>query len=530
MSLSESIAEFREVAVGRGEIWGSELTAIARYGCQALEPLVPLHMDDNADVRHAAVDVLDLWQEDERIVPPLIRALQDPSQSVRAMAASRLGGTGHIGAVGPLVAALTDQYTYTRRNAASSLGRLGDPRGIDAVAEMLKHETDAGVRDHAAFVLSDIGAFQCLRDAMRQGIELKTSVVAKALVHTHDDSASAFLVGLSASDRSPGDKAKAASLMGKLGDPHAIPYLQAMTQDEAWHVRLSAGRALMELGDDAGISTLIALLESLDYGARAAAAPYLGGSGDVRAIEPLLGMMQSGIEGDRLHAASALGKTNDPRAIAPLIDALRDDIASGAGALSRFDDPRAVQALIEALRSTALPVRMQAVTALSHFGGSVAVEPLIEAFRDAEPCIRDLAAESLGMIGDSRATEVLREALGIPDAYLRRIAAWALTRMGTPEAETALLEVLAGNDTDAISGAYSFFIAKGIPDSEGALLAALTCHGHRAAAEDYAGSGNAVLADAGRTWLSNHPHVKYRGRRPWSEPTAVRWQASRSAM
>lgn len=412
---------------------------------------------------------------------------------------------------------------------------------------MLK-SIDPMMTEAASTVLSNIGAFQYLREALEGGIQLKPIITAKTMVHTHDKGAFEFLVDLLANGNSSHDRSEAVSLMGTVGDLRMIPYLHTAGQDEDWKVRLFAGKVLMKIGDDEGIKIIVKMLDDQDTAGRALAAIHLGKSGDSRSVEPLLNILHRSIEAQQFYSAaqgyvtlwsdavhrivstvgivSALGRTADPRVIGPLIYALQCGDASAATALGRFDDPQAIHALIEALHSNKESVRSDAISAVSNFGGSAAVEPLISVLDDSGPITTYSVVQSLGKIGDPRATEAISPALSADDAHLRRMAAWALYRVHSDEAGKALRGLIPRNDIDAISGAYAFFIENGIKGSEDALLAALTCHGHKAVAEDYAGSGNDTLAEAGREWLSNHPRVRYSVQKPWTRPIGVKWGSS----
>ena len=64
---------------------------------------------------------------DPQAVPPLIQALGDRSENVRAAAAEALGAIGDPQAVPPLIQALGDDEFWVRRAAAEALVRIGAP-------------------------------------------------------------------------------------------------------------------------------------------------------------------------------------------------------------------------------------------------------------------------------------------------------------------------------------------------------------------------------------------------------------------
>jgi HEAT repeat protein len=62
------------------------------------------------------------------------------------MAARWLCNLEDLRAVEPLVVALKDEDLHVRTAAAGSLGRIGDPRAVPALEELLSKEKDADVR------------------------------------------------------------------------------------------------------------------------------------------------------------------------------------------------------------------------------------------------------------------------------------------------------------------------------------------------------------------------------------------------
>jgi HEAT repeat protein len=74
---------------------------------------------------------------DPQAVPPLIQALGDGWDAVRAAAAEALGNLGDPQAIPALIKALGDYWYDVRRAAAEALGKLGDPQAIPALIQAL---------------------------------------------------------------------------------------------------------------------------------------------------------------------------------------------------------------------------------------------------------------------------------------------------------------------------------------------------------------------------------------------------------
>ncbi len=104
---------------------------------------------------------------DARVVPPLVRALRAPQETVRALAAGKLGDVGEASAgravtlaaaVAPLVAALrSERSEAVREQVARALGLTGDPAAVDPLLAALQHDRGPHVREAAAEALGRLG-------------------------------------------------------------------------------------------------------------------------------------------------------------------------------------------------------------------------------------------------------------------------------------------------------------------------------------------------------------------------------------
>lgn len=104
---------------------------------------------------------------DARVVPPLVRALRAPQETVRALAAGKLGDVGQASAgravtldaaVGPLVATLrSEPAAPVREQVARALGLTGDAAAVDPLLAALRHDRGPHVREAAAEALGRLG-------------------------------------------------------------------------------------------------------------------------------------------------------------------------------------------------------------------------------------------------------------------------------------------------------------------------------------------------------------------------------------
>lgn len=126
-------------------IVGNRFEEVKRIGEAAIEPLL-------GSLAFVGVALTLGEMAGEREVQPLVAALKNHDEDVRAGAAEALGwlarrGAGesvlqalNVQAVNPLVGALRDQSAYVRKRAAEALGCIRDPRAVRALADYRKRE------------------------------------------------------------------------------------------------------------------------------------------------------------------------------------------------------------------------------------------------------------------------------------------------------------------------------------------------------------------------------------------------------
>jgi HEAT repeat protein len=149
-------ALLQAVAAENADARAAAADAIAAWGRQApLEPALSLSGDREAAVRAAAVRALGLAgsQHPHVVVPPLLRALEDPEPEVRRMAANAIAWCRDEACVAALRSRLADVAAVVRAAALHALARLGDGELEGAVLPLLK-DPDPAVR---------LEAVRCLR-------------------------------------------------------------------------------------------------------------------------------------------------------------------------------------------------------------------------------------------------------------------------------------------------------------------------------------------------------------------------------
>lgn len=127
-----------------------------QYGEDAIDPLIALLMDEDADVRVHAATALG-WVGGKDAVQPLMVALQDDNAYVRRYAARAMCWVVDEAAIEGVIGSLQDSDNYVRRYAARALGWSQDRRAIAPLLDLLVVEDNNDVREYALTALEDLG-------------------------------------------------------------------------------------------------------------------------------------------------------------------------------------------------------------------------------------------------------------------------------------------------------------------------------------------------------------------------------------
>jgi len=128
--------------------------SLARIGPPAVDALIGALQHSDDDVRwKAAIALGEIG--DQRAIEPLIGLLCDEDRFVKSRAASALGMTGEP-AVTPLISALREGDGNLRWGAAIALGKIRDPRAIEPLIRALTDKYE-NVRAEAAASLAAMG-------------------------------------------------------------------------------------------------------------------------------------------------------------------------------------------------------------------------------------------------------------------------------------------------------------------------------------------------------------------------------------
>lgn len=222
-------------------------------------------------------------------------------------------------------------------------------------------------------------------------------------------------------------RARAAGLLGQIGDGSAVESLREALRDNNGSVRGRAARALGRIGDKSVLPDLLQAIHDPDPAVRQAAAEALGLLGTQEALESLTEALQDSDIRVRQYAIEALGVIGNVCIVPDLLNVLRDGSYLTQGRL-----------------------RLPVIQALARIGAD-AVTALIYALEDQQGRISSVATEALGLIGRQvmdaevrvRIVSALVERLHHPTPYVSRMAARSLGQIGEHLSDVELLATIA---------------------------------------------------------------------------------------
>ncbi|MBI4865487.1 MAG: HEAT repeat domain-containing protein [Candidatus Wallbacteria bacterium] len=416
--------------------------------------------------------------QDKSLLPVLTGQLEDPSASVRMVAAKAFHDLPYKKAVQPLLKALGDD----NENVAEWASRALAKQGVEVLPQLISALGGRSWRRRqaAARTIRRIGpaAMEILVKALnRQDRNLQYWVL-QLLGDLKVRSAAPHVVPfLGCKDT---DLLRAAiRAAGELGDRDAVPHLIPSLGHPDENVRFEAVRAMSRFGDYS-VKQLSDLLSSDRRVLRLSASLSLGAIGDLT-LRSVLEKLTSESQELRYWAVRALEKFDNP-AIVPLLVNLLDDEefdvqVAAATALANFQLPPEVtqdliarlsvdnwrvrkgiaealqvqthvpvKLLIDALASPSEDVRFWVTKILPKFGSVDSVRALMARFDDPSWPIRKNAAEGIAAMGDL-ATHLLLEALERRDTDSN--SRYWLTRSLVGNTDPQLLPTLTGLLSDA---------------------------------------------------------------------------------
>lgn len=190
-------------------------------------------------------------------------------------------------------------------------------------------------------------------------------------------------------------------VLGRLGEPAAIPALLQAAKADDPDTRLYVVWALGKIGGPGGFETVLESSQSEDPGARKMAAYVLGALGDKRAIPRLQVLAEDRVADVRWNAAIALGSLGDPSGL-PVLRAMLDRAALGRQA--ELSSEQAEAAMVNAMKALVLLHDAESLPALDRLAGTDPNLRVRDAARKAADSLRGKSSKRLerrdsGLVG-----------------------------------------------------------------------------------------------------------------------------------
>ena len=380
---------------------------------------------------------------DARAGPALLRLSRSQDGLVRLSAVQALGAIGFKDAVPELAHIVDDEAAppLLIKKAIVSLGQLSDPAAIPSLLHGLVLERQGvSFLPESSFALFLLGA-----------------PAVEPLLKVAQDQDAAYLAWARENNRAPaGTYAKAALVLGDLGDARAVPVLLAKLKyvDPDPNpgtarmltnlVREFAANALGRLRAPEAAAPILALVQTKDpqdEGLAGFASEALVWIGDKAAAKELLKRAQSGAIRSRLIAAQAVAMLGEAVQARELV------------ALAAREEKASTQACLKAAGELQLPVEKEkdaCAMVAAQFGDLI--RPLeasgrcagtaacwMQQLAEKEPLVRARAAYELGRETYGQAVPALATAAADPDLRVRTAAIRALEwLLSQPEAKPLL--------------------------------------------------------------------------------------------
>ncbi|MEB2309112.1 MAG: HEAT repeat domain-containing protein [Candidatus Brocadiaceae bacterium] len=313
----------------------------AAYIQEQVKTLIKTIKDADYDkARTAAIALMVLPQR--YTTPSLVKLLKDSNPQIKQHAAWALGFCGDISVSMSIESLLKDKNTAVRREAVLALKRLNASQLVPALLEVLKNETDLGVKYDIARTLGTLG----------------------------DQGAVYPIIKLLAKERSWYVKGGCIEALGNIGSDQAMNTLAKILitdagEDAAW-TRTKAAWGLAAIGQKS-VPLLIKALDDKEEETRRRAGWALIKIGHP-AVMALVSSLHEIKKETRERAAQCLGWIGDESAVAALVWALRDKessvVSSAAWALGRIGSPKALTALQWLVNNDTIDVRENAAEAI----------------------------------------------------------------------------------------------------------------------------------------------------------------------
>lgn len=328
-------------------------------------------------------------------------ALKDEDPAVRREAGWALGRVRAKEALPVLLGFAASEDGLFRGTGSVALGDLGDPRAVPALMRLLE-DPSIPVRTAAANALLSLRA----REAA-EALERKLT------------------------DPNADVRRLAANALGTLGATASTPALRKALKDKDWSVQIAAAVALGNLRAPGVVEDIVPLFN--DPRTASWAASSLGRLGDPAALPALVQALEQVKRSERPAVRRVIAETGGEKAVAILRSEIRrelgDDRADAAFLIGRYRLKGAEDRIAVAVNDPDDQVRSQALGALVVLRGEEAFPQLKKGLADPEPLTRWQALHLAAGWADPSLADAVASLRENPIPEIRRTAAVGLARM-----------------------------------------------------------------------------------------------------
>jgi quinoprotein glucose dehydrogenase len=378
---------------------------------------------------------------DTSAVTPLVARLKDPDGRVRAQAARALGESGRGDLSIELIPLLRDPDPRTRLITATALGKLGDPRSIDALAELLKenNNADAYLRHGAVMGLlgsAGPGALVRLAEDPAPAVRLGALLVQRR----RGDASIAQLLN----DHAPQIVLEAARAISDESISDALPQLAALDPKaelgEPILRRIVAANE--KVGGDLAANRLatIALNDLLPTSIRSEAISVLSDWPKPSGRDRIVGLWRP-IEVRSAEPAAAAIRSNVTKLLAAPQGAIREATLKAIGRLGLQDQSELLLGVVRAGKEES-GSKVEALRSLNALKAPNLAEAVELGVRDTNSRVRSEALRLLASLDPERALPLLVEVLSKGETRERQAALGALGDMKPGQGDAAIAEWL----------------------------------------------------------------------------------------
>ncbi len=428
--------------------------ALVKYGEAVIAPLQQvLKLTDDEDIRFWAIKTLGkLGPKAQRF---LLEALRSGDKQTRYVIAAALGESGDKRVIRVLIESLADPDWTIRKSATMALAEIGD-NAVDMMLEYLRGPNE-DIRDGClrALVKAGNASLQRLFDEIIKMDENHRFLIRRSIVKIGSRVVEPLMRLFKL--KNPEILAFAASTLGEIGNPRAVPVLVVGLSHEDWNVRRSSAYALTEIGER-GVDKIAEALKSPNDDVRYWVTRILESIGEP-GVPYLIRALKDSNREIRYFAAKALGSSFDPSVTRSLINSLSDEVWSvrkaAAESICRLDTIP-IEDVLRHISSDNEDIRHWVSFIIREVGQNY-LPVIIEAMRKGDAELRLYACQAAGMINSPELVDPLILALRDDSEWVRTYAAISLGQTGDPRAMIPLIRSFSDRNTDVHRNVVSAF-------------------------------------------------------------------------